>query len=99
MKKKLLYFLALLFSIFALAGCSVGSKPSQVYSDFYVPDVIDMGNAHYYYTIDKRTGVVYLSYSEYNHHGITVMLNADGTPVTADQLGIEFDSTIKGIKK
>ena len=95
MKKKILYFLELLLSIFALAGCSVGSKPSKMYSDFYVPDVVDMGNENYYYTIDKRTGVVYLSYSESYHHGITVMLNADGTPVTADQLGITFDSTIK----
>ena len=89
MKKKLLYFLALLLSIFALAGCSHGSKPSKLYSDLYSPNIIDTGNDSYYYTIDKRTGVVYLSYDGFYRHAITIMLNADGTPVTADQLGIK----------
>jgi len=90
--RKLLYFLVALICLFCLAGCyNVGSKPSKQYSDFYVPNIVDMGNDNYYYTIDKRTGVVYLSYSDTYQHGITVMLNADGTPVTADQLGIRFD--------
>ncbi len=39
------------------------------------------------YLVDKNTGVVYLQYYRY---GITVMLNKDGTPVTAEQLGIEY---------
>lgn len=96
MKKKLLYFLALLLSIFALAGCeSAGARASKEYSNYYTPDVVDLGNDYYYYTIDKRTGVVYLSYDTFHHHAITVMLNADGTPVTADQLGITFDFAIK----
>nr|WP_297765594.1 DUF6440 family protein [uncultured Butyrivibrio sp.] len=44
----------------------------------------------YHYLVDENTGVVYLEYdSGLYKYGITVMLNADGTPVTAEQLGIE----------
>ena len=40
-----------------------------------------------FYVIHKPTNVVYLQYG----HGITVMLNPDGTPITADQLGIDIE--------
>ena len=50
----------------------------------------------YYYVVDRRTGVVYLSYDYTHRHSITVMLNPDGTPVTADQIGIDYDSAEKG---
>ena len=90
--RKLLYFLVALICLFCLAGCRrVGSRPSKLYLDSYCPDIVDTGNTDYYYTIDKRTGVVYLSYHSDYCQAITVMLNADGTPVTADQLGIRFD--------
>ncbi len=46
-----------------------------------------VGNSsRYRYIVDTSTGVVYL---QYNGSGITVMYNADGTIVTADQLGLE----------
>ena len=44
----------------------------------------------YTYMIDANTGVVYLEASNYSRYAITVMLNADGTPVTAEQLGLEY---------
>lgn len=97
MNKKLLYFIVALICLLCLASCeNAGARASKEYSNYYVPDVVDLGNDNYYYTIDKRTGVVYLSYESAYCHAITVMLNTDGTPVTADQLGIKFDSTIKG---
>lgn len=39
----------------------------------------------YYYLVDQRTGVVYLIYGLGKGGGITVVLNADGTPMTKDQ--------------
>lgn len=55
------------------------------------PNVERVGNYWgYHYLIDKNTNVVYLEYYDTVTHkgfyGVTVMLNADGTPVTADQL-------------
>lgn len=44
----------------------------------------------YQYLVDSNTGVVYIEYSSMYQRAITVMLNADGTPITADQLGIEY---------
>lgn len=44
----------------------------------------------YQYLVDSNTGVVYIEYSSGYQRAITVMLNADGTPITADQLGIEY---------
>lgn len=44
----------------------------------------------YAYIVDKNTGVVYLEYDAVYRHALTVMLNADGTPITAEQLGIEY---------
>lgn len=41
---------------------------------------------NYGYLIDEHTGVVYIKYNGGNRGGITVALNADGTPVTKEQL-------------
>ena len=52
------------------------------------PDMITIANdrkSDYHYVVDKKTNVVYVECSA----GMTVMVNADGTPITADQLGIE----------
>ena len=38
------------------------------------------------YVVDNHTGVVYIEYNGGYHGGITVALNADGTPVTKEQL-------------
>lgn len=58
------------------------------------PNILDLGDKEngccYYYVVDMNTGVVYLCFDSYSRHGITVMLNRDGTPVTAEQLGIPY---------
>ena len=45
------------------------------------------------YIVDNNTGVVYLYFTYevpyQGYGGITVMLNADGTPVTRDQLNLQ----------
>ena len=47
------------------------------------------------YLIDKRTGVVYLVYYAGQYKiGMTVMLNADGSPVTYDQILSDGGETI-----
>ena len=81
-----------------LTGCSKNtSEATSDYSNNVVPNIVDLGKegghvgeSHYYYSIDRNTGVVYLSYDFYSRHAITVMLNTDGTPVTAEQLGIDY---------
>jgi len=42
------------------------------------------------YVVDKDTGVVYLFYRMSGGAALTVMLDRDGLPVTAEQLGIEY---------
>ena len=39
----------------------------------------------YRYFVDNHTGVVYIEYNGGYRGGITVALNADGTPVTKEQ--------------
>lgn len=56
------------------------------------PNIYETGlsSACYSYIVDKNTGVVYLYYEGNNRAGLTVMVNTDGTPITADQLGISY---------
>lgn len=42
----------------------------------------------YWYVVDENTGVVYIRFSASYEGGITPALNADGTPITRDQLGL-----------
>ena len=56
-----------------------------------ISEATSVGNKQLYaYIIDKNTGVVYLGYDSVYRHALTVMLNVDGTPVTAEQLGIKY---------
>ena len=50
------------------------------------PNLIRYDKGGYSYLVDNNTGVVYLQYQE----GISVMFNPDGTPITRDQLGLEY---------
>lgn len=78
--------------VFILGGCgNVAEYVTAEPETEITPNVEKVGNNWgYHYLIDKNTNVVYLEY--YNtgdrkgFYGVTVMLNADGTPVTADQL-------------
>ena len=92
------YGIVLVLCVVLLTGCSKNvSKATNDYSNNVVPNIVDLGKegghvgeSHYYYSIDRNTGVVYLSYDFYRRHAITVMLNTDGNPVTAEQLGIDY---------
>ena len=88
------YGIVLVLCVALLTGCSKNTSDA---TNDYSNHIVDLGKegghvgeSHYYYSIDRSTGVVYLSYDFYSRHAITVMLNADGTPVTAEQLGIDY---------
>lgn len=91
------YWIVLALCAALLTGCSKNtSEGTSNYSNHVVPNIVELGRAnggvshYYYYSIDRNTGVVYLNYDSYYRHAITVMLNADGTPVTVEQLGIDY---------
>ena len=78
-----------------LNGCGTGVASSERYAQDVCPNVIEIGDYSgatdgYFYLVDKNTGVVYLCYQGTYRRAITVMLNTDGTPITAEQLDIEY---------
>ena len=86
-------FIAAICMTLILTGCSVKVQRENVApeSDFVlIEDNISGFNSYCHYVIHKPTNVVYLSYGG-SEGGITVMLNPDGTPITADQLGISIE--------
>lgn len=95
MKKKILALL-LFFIIAVMSGCAENATKTTVdVSSGVMPNLLSTGNMHfgeryYYYIIDTNTGVVYLANDGYDCSAISVMLNRDGSPVTAEQLGIEY---------
>lgn len=103
--KKIKYIVVCLLIIVLFAvGCGeVEKSPNNTqatknYTKTVSPEIIEYGDNYttgsgdgsYYYLIDGRNGVVYLVYDGYRRHAMTVMLNRDGTPVTAEQLGIKY---------
>lgn len=84
--KKILF--ALILCLMLLVGCDEVTDSA----DRSIPDLYGVGDfffRDYRYLIDRNTHVVYLEKREDKGGGIVVMLNADGTPVTAEQLEIE----------
>ena len=85
--KKLI--LAALLAAVMLTGCDVGQTGTMVRGSVH-PKIAqygaDTGTNSYFYVVDERTGVVYLAFEGFYRGGITVSLNADGTPVTKEQL-------------
>lgn len=83
--KKLI--LASLLTAVMLTGCDVGREGTTVRGDVY-PKIMQYGadtyEYTYFYAVDERTGVVYLLGQGHYRLGITVALNADGTPVTKE---------------
>ena len=51
---------------------------------------IKLDRSYYSYIVDKNTGVAYLEHDSYHKYALVPMLNADGTPVTAEQLEIKY---------
>lgn len=90
--RKTIAIICLTAMLFMLAGCEEGkSGATPGYSSEYnIPDISilaeDTGPYDYFYVLDNNTGVVYLQFIGYRRAGITVALNADGTPITVDQI-------------
>lgn len=88
--KIVMVFVLVGIMVFVLCGCIDNPavediKPSVTILSNEDPFGNDAGNK-FFYIVDNRTGVVYLGFSCYRKAGITVMLNADGSPVTYDQI-------------
>ena len=92
MKKILFVLLAMLL---LLTGCSTeGVATPKTYVQNIAPSLLRTGdlltNNGYCYLVDENTGVVYLEFDSGHRHAVTLMVNADGTPITAEQLGIKY---------
>ena len=97
MKSKLIFLAIGLVAIFSMTSCkdeNYSNASIDRNNNGIVPSIVNLGNngygaGCYYYSIDRNTGVVYLEYDATYRHAITVMLNPDGTPVTAKQIGVK----------
>ena len=97
MKKKLVLAIFATTLLFA-SGCDKGTDGRLENSSIIGnPNVTQYAKDEdiykYFYVVDNNTNVVYLQFSGFRRAGITVMLNADGTPITVDQLGFREDKT------
>lgn len=85
--KKLI--LAAILAATMLTGCDTGQKGTKVRGDVY-PKITQYGTDTeeytYFYAVDERTGTVYLLFDAFRRAGITDAVNADGSPVTKEQL-------------
>ena len=95
--KKLI--LATILVAIMLTGCDAGQRGTKVEGLTY-PKITQYGadtnTTNYFYVVDERTGVVYLMFNGAYRGGITVALNADGTPVTKEQLKAWRDDEYSG---
>ena len=91
MKKRVkLILMALVGAIvFGCAGCSDGQLVAKGYTAPPNMTIYTNNGGAFYYAVDNSTNVVYVVLDIYNKGGITVMLNPDGTPVLADQIGLK----------
>jgi len=92
MKKTLFVLLTMLL---LLTGCSKdGVAEPKTYTQDITPSLLRVGdianNSGYCYLVDENTGVVYLEFDAGYRHAVTLMVNANGTPITAEQLGIKY---------
>ena len=76
MKKLLIVLMAFALCVCLLVGCSK-SNINIRNSDF----VFIERDGQFEYIYHKDTGVIYVMYFNANHAAMTVMLNADGTPM------------------
>lgn len=96
MKEAIWLVLCVLLTAFVVSGCSKGTGivESEYHTQDVCPNILTIGDTRadcgYFYLVDKNTGVVYLGYEGNRRRALTVMLNADGKPITAEQLGIEY---------
>ena len=86
---------ALLLTMLLLTGCSTeGVATPKTHVQDISPSLLRTGdlstNNGYCYLVDENTGVVYLEFGSGYRHAVTLMVNADGSPITAEQLGIKY---------
>lgn len=81
----------ILICVLLLTGCKDNSVKSTTSVQKIMPDLISLSEdyGNYYYVVDKNTHVVYFKYDNGHQSGMTVMLKANGTPMLAEDLGIE----------
>lgn len=83
--KKLLTIILLAITIFTMTACS-SSIVSDVENESTTQAMFERHKLDNEYSIlvDRKTGVCYLEYKsavgDHGYYGITVLLNADGTP-------------------
>lgn len=94
MNKRIKILLACIILSLPISGCAENvSTVDKDTSSGVTPNLLstsNIGSGSYFYLVDKNTGVVYLAYRDAHRWGISVMLNRDGTPITAEQLEIKY---------
>lgn len=92
MRKKIIFLSFVILLSFVFSGCTSKKqvKKQRIFPDPEMTCYYDGQEIHppgtYYYVVDERTDVVYISYDASKRSSMTVALNADGTPVTKQQL-------------
>lgn len=91
MKKLVAIILTVIMTCFIFAGCQTKYKATANETKRFIEIESDLemdssgltvrGNTIY---VDRETGVMYLVFYGGNRAGITVLLNADGTPMIYD---------------
>ena len=86
--KKIIIFL--MYTLL-LTSCQHNETESAYSNQNITPNIMSLSenDNQYYYVIDKNTHVVYLAFNGVYRAGITVLVKADGTPMLAEDLGIE----------
>lgn len=84
--KKLAIFVCCILLIF-MCGCGRRTGENFTETERFIIVSGNNPNAPYLETIivDEETGVMYLVVYGYQHFGITPLLNADGTPMLAEE--------------
>lgn len=86
MIKRIICVILIVFLIFALAACGKANGSKAYQSPRFVVAGSSHGAEYYTETIfyDIETGVMYLGVRHGSQLAITVLLNADGTPMLYD---------------
>ena len=89
-------FLLMVIAVCALTSCApnnANASDVDTHTNLVLENnilKIKLDRSYYSYIVDKNTGVVYLEHDSYHKYALVPMLNANGTPVTVEQLGIKY---------
>ena len=84
--KKVFLALTLAMTLLALTSCSNNSERAESTEENPFDGRLTSYKAGNYthVVVDQQTGVCYLFYNNYNEAALSVMLNADGSPVVME---------------